>query len=64
MIRLHVTQPLAEGAEIAPGPEQTHYLLNVMRLKPGAELALFNGRDGEWSARLEAAGFRRMTLSK
>ena len=58
MIRLHVAQALAEGAEIAPNPEQTHYLLNVMRLKQGAELALFNGRNGEWSARLEAAGKR------
>src|SRR4051794_18359838 len=62
MIRLHLAQPLAEGARIAPGPEQTHYLLNVMRLKPGAELALFNGRDGEWSARLEAAGKRDCSL--
>ena len=58
MIRLHIAEALEEGAEIAPGPEQTHYLLNVMRLKLGAEAALFNGRDGEWSARLEAAGKR------
>ncbi len=58
MIRLHVTQALAPGAEISPAPEQAHYLLNVMRLKAGATIALFNGRDGEWTARLEPAGKR------
>jgi len=29
-----------------------------MRLSPGAEIAVFNGRDGEWTARLVAAGKR------
>ncbi len=34
---------------------QAHYLHHVMRLKAGDELALFNGRDGEWRGRV--AGF-------
>ena len=58
MIRLHVTHALAPGTEISPAPEQAHYLLNVMRLKAGATIALFNGRDGEWTARVEPAGKR------
>jgi 16S rRNA (uracil1498-N3)-methyltransferase len=37
-------------------PEQAHYLLNVMRLKPRDELLVFNGSDGEWRARLAVAG--------
>lgn len=40
------------------GPEQAHYLGGVMRLAPGAEVALFNGRDGEWSATLRTLGKR------
>jgi 16S rRNA (uracil1498-N3)-methyltransferase len=48
VIRLHLSEPLAAGAEIVLGPEQTHYLVNVMRQAVGDELALFNGRDGEW----------------
>ena len=62
MIRLFVDDPLAAGAELQPPPEQAHYLLTVMRLKPGAELLLFNGRDGEWLARLMAADKRRCRL--
>ena len=62
MIRLFVTQPLASGAEIVPEAAQAHYLLNVMRLKPGAELLLFNGRDGEWRAVLIEADKRRCRL--
>ncbi len=50
MIRLFVPDDLAGGARIEPSPEQAHYLIHVMRLGPGAELLLFNGRDGEWRA--------------
>ena len=50
MIRLFVSEPLAAGAEVILGLEQTHYLVNVMRQAAGAPAALFNGRDGEWKA--------------
>ncbi|CAN1553585.1 16S ribosomal RNA methyltransferase RsmE [Caulobacteraceae bacterium] len=58
MIRLHVPDDLAAGADIAPSPEQGRYLVTVMRLAIGAELLLFNGRDGEWRATLVEAGKR------
>ncbi len=48
--RLHLTADLAAGAVVATTPEQAQYLGAVLRLKPGATLALFNGRDGEWLA--------------
>ena len=35
--------------------EQAHYLFSVMRLDVGAEVSLFNGRDGEWAAQVIAA---------
>ena len=50
MIRLHVTSPLAAAAPIAPTLDQSRYLTQVMRLKVGDELLVFNGRDGEWRA--------------
>lgn len=50
MIRLFVEWPLAAGAVVAATPEQAHYLAHVMRVRPGAALLLFNGRDGEWLA--------------
>lgn len=57
-VRLYVDQPLAAGQPVAVGEGQANYLFNVMRLAPGAAVALFNGRDGEWLARVEQAGKR------
>jgi 16S rRNA (uracil1498-N3)-methyltransferase len=54
--RLFVTVALADGAPVALDARATHYLRNVLRLGPGAEIALFNGRDGEFRARLDAVG--------
>ena len=62
MIRLFVPDPLSPEAELSPAGEQAHYLLNVMRLKAGEELLLFNGRDGEWRARVVEADRRRCRL--
>ncbi len=61
-IRLFVADALGPGAVVQPGPAQAHYLGTVMRLAPGARVALFNGRDGEWAAELAVAG-RRLTLT-
>lgn len=63
MIRLFVTQALAEGVEIEPSDEQSRYLLAVMRLQPGDELLLFNGRDGEWLCTVSEASKRRCRLA-
>jgi len=48
MIRLHVTTDLSTNAAVAPTLEQSRYLTQVMRLKLGDSLLVFNGRDGEW----------------
>ena len=54
--RLFVPADLGEGrvAELSAG--QAHYLKNVMRLASGDAVTLFNGRDGEWSARIASFG--------
>lgn len=61
--RLYVENPLGAGAEITLGREQSHYLLNVMRLKDGEEVLLFNGRDGEWRASVARSGRKEAVLS-
>ncbi len=48
MIRLHVPQPLSVGAAVLPTLDQSRYLTQVMRLKAGDALLVFNGVDGEW----------------
>lgn len=61
-IRLCVTQDLAQGQTIPLAQNQAHYLFGVMRLKPGARVLLFNGRDGEHLAEVIEAGKRKGTL--
>lgn len=62
MQRLFVPQDLSENASIEASPEQSHYLSNVLRLTEGAEILIFNGRDGEWLARVEAKARKSVRL--
>jgi len=50
--RLFVDATLVTGAAVALGRDQSHYLGNVLRLKSGDGILVFNGRDGEWQASL------------
>jgi 16S rRNA (uracil1498-N3)-methyltransferase len=52
MQRLFVPQDLAAGTSFDASPQQSHYLSNVLRMAEGTELLVFNGRDGEWLARV------------
>ena len=57
--RLFVDATLAAGATVALERDQSNYLGNVLRLKSGDGILVFNGRDGEWQASLsrpQAAG--------
>ena len=56
MIRLHVEAALAAEQAIDATPGQAHYLGTVMRRSAGDVVRLFNGRDGEWEARITALG--------
>ena len=60
--RLFVEPPLTEGTRISCTPEQASYLRSVLRLGDGDEILIFNGRDGEWRARLATEGKRGATL--
>jgi 16S rRNA (uracil1498-N3)-methyltransferase len=62
MIRLFIPHDLAQGAEIALDPAQSHYLAAVMRQAVGDELLLFNGRDGEWRAQITAVTKRAVAM--
>ena len=53
--RLYVECALSGDASITLDKDQTHYLANVMRVKVGQTVALFNGTDGEWLAEITEA---------
>jgi 16S rRNA (uracil1498-N3)-methyltransferase len=53
--RLYIDEALGEGEDITLTLDRHHYAVNVLRLKPGDPLRLFNARDGEWLAYLASA---------
>ncbi len=61
--RLFVEASLGADARVELDAAQANYLGNVMRLKPGDRLLLFDGSSGEWLAEVAEAGKKRMTLA-
>ncbi len=53
--RLVIETPLNASGDLMLDRDQSNYLANVLRLKPGDVLHAFNARDGEWLAYLTQA---------
>ena len=62
MQRLYLRHILADGARIEADRGQANYLLNVLRLKDGDYVFVFNGSDGEWLAKIQSSGRRACSL--
>jgi 16S rRNA (uracil1498-N3)-methyltransferase len=60
--RLYVDQPLQAGGAPSLEAAQAHYLRDVLRLKPGDRVLVFNGREGEWRGTVESGGKRSMAV--
>jgi len=60
--RLFVTAPLGVGASVALEGAQANYLGNVMRMKAGDAVLLFDGVSGEWLAEVVESGKKRVAL--
>ena len=61
--RLYIDAPLGEGQDVVFDRGQANYLRNVLRLKQGDAVLLFNGRDGEWRARLSGSSRRELSAA-
>ena len=61
--RLYAETPLGAGARVELDAAQANYLGNVMRLKEGDRLLIFDGKSGEWLAEIAEAAKKRMTLA-
>jgi len=62
MQRLYVEDAIILGTGIAASSEQFNYMANVLRMTDGAEVLIFNGRDGEWKARLAFPSKKKIVL--
>jgi 16S rRNA (uracil1498-N3)-methyltransferase len=60
--RLFMDRTLSEGLALTLDGAQANYLGNVLRLGAGAEIKAFDDRTGEWLARIEEAGKRKVEL--
>jgi 16S rRNA (uracil1498-N3)-methyltransferase len=54
--RFHVPDGLAPGATVELPAEAAHHAIRVLRLGDGDPVILFDGRGGEWFARLVRSG--------
>jgi 16S rRNA (uracil1498-N3)-methyltransferase len=61
--RLYIDTPLHKGASLLLEPGQANYLGNVLRLRDGDAVLVFNGRDGEWRGTLASSGKRRLAVA-
>lgn len=62
MPRLFVDCSLTSNQQMTLPLAQSHYLLQVLRMKAGEDLLLFNGQDGEWAAQIEVVSSKKATL--
>ncbi len=62
-IRLFVDVPLSFNQSVVLTDNAHHYLAHVMRCVVGDEVLLFNGKDGEWLARIEKIAKKELSLS-
>ncbi|MGK9052366.1 16S rRNA (uracil(1498)-N(3))-methyltransferase [Neorhizobium petrolearium] len=62
MQRLFIDAPLGPAAPYEVSSEQFNYLANVLRMEEGAEILVFNGREGEWKARLTFPSRKKIVL--
>ena len=60
--RFYVDAALAAGTSSALPEETVHHAVHVLRARPGEEVTLFNGRGGEYAARISLIRKSRVEL--
>jgi len=53
--RIHVDAELRPGLELSLEPAAARHVARVLRLQPGHQVILFDGRGGEYPAAITAA---------
>jgi len=60
--RLFIDRDIRAGNAVPVDDAQFNYLHNVLRMEDGAELLVFNGRDGEWLVKLSHPSRKKILL--
>jgi 16S rRNA (uracil1498-N3)-methyltransferase len=59
--RFYLDAPLRAGSACSLSEDAAHHAIHVLRLREGEEVTLFNGRGGEYAARI--ASIRRLAIA-
>lgn len=62
MTRIYLDQKLTSGACIELPDDAIRHVANVLRLRRGDELVVFNGQGGEYTATIDSADRRRVSV--
>ena len=62
IIRLFLSEKLTDEGRLFLDADGYNYLVNVLRVKDGAEVFVFNGVDGEFSAKVAFTGKKQVSL--
>jgi len=60
--RFHLDAPLRAGGVCTLSEDAAHHAVHVLRLREGDEVTLFNGRGGEFAARIASMQRLRITI--
>jgi 16S rRNA (uracil1498-N3)-methyltransferase len=61
--RIYTTQSLSENSSITLDQAAAHYVVNVLRMKEGRPLILFNGEGGEYEGTLATTSKKTATVN-
>jgi len=62
MPRFYLDQPLRAGSSVALPEDSAHHAVNVLRVRTGDDVTLFNGRGGEYAARVASIERRKVLV--
>lgn len=60
--RVYIKEHLKLGGTVELTKSQSHYVTNVLRLKPGDQLSVFNGDGGEYASTIKTLDKRHVIL--
>ena len=61
--RIYSSQALLEGCDLTLEPRNNHYLINVLRIKAGAALVVFDGQGNEFDACVTTVDRKSVTIN-
>lgn len=63
LVRMHIPFLLSDDSKVSVNEKQSNYLINVLRMKKGDFLQIFDGKSGEYAAEIAEAEKKKCVLN-